>query len=208
MVRSEATWVELPDEWNHLGRRSCAREAFLHHRRSLVGRRHILPEEIRNPVPNRVFEQDSLGAYKTQVSLVLLSGIMIYVQLVDFFRLPELVDELQNLVKKTEVHLHKLPKPPPENPVAEIIELVSGFSRVLSNYIEGTPDKWGIHQRIRPLHMKFNEAIKKTAPDFRPYKADGYMGYIPPSFLAAEKEESGSDDGAIYVDQVMNLALQ
>lgn len=104
--------------------------------------------------------------------------------------------------------MRKLPKPPPENPVTEIIELVSGFSRSLSTYVEGTPDERGIHQTIRPLHARFSNRIRDTAPDFRPYGAEGRMDYEPPSFLAAEKAELGSDDSAIYVDEVMKMALQ
>jgi hypothetical protein len=34
------------------------------------------------------------------------------------------------------------------------------------------------------------------------------VDYEPPSFLDAEKVELGSDDDAIYVDQVMDMALQ
>ena len=126
----------------------------------------------------------------------------------DFFRLPELADELTSLLKQTELRLRKLPKPPSDNPVGEVIEMVSGFSRLLSTFVEGTPNEQGIHQTIQPLHMKFKDAIKETAPDFRPYKSGESMNYEPPTFLAAEKAELGSDDGAIYVDQVMDMALQ
>ena len=86
--------------------------------------------------------------------------------------------------------------------------MISGFSRSLSTYVEGTPDEHGIHQTIRPLHMKFNKAIRDTAPDFRPYKAGEGMPFEPPSFLIAEKAELGADGGAIYVDQVMNMAVK
>lgn len=86
--------------------------------------------------------------------------------------------------------------------------MVSSFSKSLSSYVDGTPDEHGIHQSIRPLHTKFTRAIRDTAPDFRPYKAQEWLDYNPPSFLAAEEAESDSDDGAIYVDEVMNLALQ
>ena len=133
---------------------------------------------------------------------------MICVQPFTFFRLPELTDELQNFLKQTELRLRKLPKPPPENPVAEIIEIVSGFSRSLSIYVDGTPGERGIHQTIRPLHTKFSRAIKNTAPDFRPYRDNDDIDYSPPSFLAAEKEELGPDNTAIYVDEVMKMALQ
>ena len=86
--------------------------------------------------------------------------------------------------------------------------MVSGFSRSLSTYVEGTPDERGIHQTIQPLHMKFKDAIKGAAPDFRPYKSGEQLHYEPPTFLAAEKTELGSDESAIYVDEVMNMALQ
>jgi len=86
--------------------------------------------------------------------------------------------------------------------------MVSGFSRSLSTFVEGTPDEQGIHQIVRPLHMKFKDAIKDTAPDFRPYESGERMQYEPPTFLPAEKTELGPDDGAVYVDQVMNSALQ
>lgn len=125
-----------------------------------------------------------------------------------FPRLPGLEDELKNLLKQTQDHLEKLPKPPPANPVGEIIDMVSVFSRSLSDYVEGTPDEQGIHQKIRPLHEKFRDAIRDTAPDFRPYKTGGWMNYEPPSFLAAEKAVLGSDERAIHVDQVMESALQ
>ena len=116
------------------------------------------------------------------------------------------MDELQSLLKQTELGLRNLPKPPPENPVAEVIEMISSFSRSLSTYVEGTPDEQGIHQTIRPLHMKFSKAIRDTAPDFRPYEAGGARPFEPPCFLTAEETELGADEGAIYMDQVMKMA--
>jgi len=86
--------------------------------------------------------------------------------------------------------------------------MVSEFSRSLSTYVEGTPDECGIHQTIQPLHVKFKDAIRETAPNFRPYKSGETLHYEPPTFLATEKTELGSDDSAVYVDQVMNMALR
>jgi len=86
--------------------------------------------------------------------------------------------------------------------------MVSEFSQSLSTYVEGTPDERGIHQTIQPLHTKFKEAIRETAPNFRPYKSGEQLDYEPPTFLAAEKTELGSDESAIHVDQVMNMALR
>ena len=115
---------------------------------------------------------------------------------------------MQNLLKVTELRLQKLPKPPSDNPVSEIIEMVSGFSRSLSTFVEGTPDEDGIHQTIQPLHTKFKKAIEDTAPDFRPYKPGERVDYEPPTFLAAEKTRLGSDDNAIHVDRIMDMALR
>lgn len=190
-----------------MGRGTRAREALLYQHRSMVQRRDLLSEEVRNSEFDRLFKQDPLGSHQTEVGSFSLS-IVTSAQIVDFLRLPGLADELQNLLKQTQDHLQKLPKPPPENPITEIIELVSGFSRSLSTYVDGTPDERGIHQTIRPLLNRFSKAIKGTAPDFRPYKALESMDYVPPTFLDVEKMELGSDGSAIYVDQVMNLALQ
>ena len=123
-------------------------------------------------------------------------------------RLPGLADELQDLLKHTERRLQNLPKPPSSNPINEIIEMVSGFSRSLSTFVEGTPDEEGIHQTIQPLHLKFKKAIEETAPNFRPYKSGERVEYEPPTFLAAEKTGLGPDDGAIHIDRVMDMALQ
>lgn len=84
--------------------------------------------------------------------------------------------------------------------------MISGFSRSLSDYVEGTPDEEGIHQTVQPLHMKFKDAIQDTAPDFRPYKRGETLQYEPPTFLVAEQTSLGPDERAIYVDQVMGMA--
>lgn len=191
-----------------MGRRSSSGEAFLHEYHSLVECRNVLPKELRNAEPDGIVEQYPLRSHRAEVSFVSLLHVVTHTQNPKLFRLPGLVDELQSMLKQTELRLHKLPKPPSDNPVGEIIEMVSSFSRSLSAFVDGTPDERGIHQTIRPLHMKFRGAIKDAAPDFRPYKSGERMQYEPPTFLAAEKPELGSDDGAIYVDQVMNTALQ
>lgn len=137
-----------------------------------------------------------------------MQDVATHAQLPGLFRLPQLAEELQNLLKQTDSRLRKLPKPPPENPVSEVIDMVSSFSRSLSTLVEGTPDKRGIHQAIRPLYEKFNNAIRDAAPDFRPYDSEGSMSYEPPTFLPGEKALLGSDDKIVYVDEVMDMALE
>ena len=174
----------------------------------MVNRRVVLSEAVRDGKPDGVLEQDSFGSHQAEVGSVSSSRVVIHTYLLGFFRLPELAEELQSLLKQTELRLRGLPKPPSDNPISEIIEMVSGFSRSLSTFVEGTPDEHGIHQVVQPLHIKFKDAIRETAPDFRPYKSGEWMNYEPPTFLAAEKTEVGPDESAIYVDQVMNMALR
>jgi hypothetical protein len=112
-----------------MGGGSRTRETFLHQYRSLVECRKLLSEEVWNAEFDRVLEQDSLGSHQEEVGSVYFSGITRHTEHMDFFRLPQLSEELLDLLKQTEKRLQKLPKPPPQNPVTEIIEMISGFSR-------------------------------------------------------------------------------
>ncbi|KAI0782967.1 P-loop containing nucleoside triphosphate hydrolase protein [Abortiporus biennis] len=143
-------------------------------------------------------------------------------------RLPELQDELQKLLQKTEDSLRQIPKPPSSDALGEILHLLSNFSRDLSTHLEGTPDEKGLLQTIRPAQEAFKRAIRETAPDFRPYErpsrtsledssdesdsGDGSnsdsRAVQPPSFLSSEEAPviSRNDNNAIFVDEVMKRA--
>ena len=83
-----------------------------------------------------------------------------------------------------------------------------------SQYVEGTPGADGLLQAIRPKQQEFKEAVRNTAPDFRPFeKTDDDLvaeSLTVPEFLSNEEKPClpKDDDGAIYVDEVMDLALQ
>ncbi|PCH35504.1 hypothetical protein WOLCODRAFT_145834 [Wolfiporia cocos MD-104 SS10] len=131
-------------------------------------------------------------------------------------RLPELQDELQALLHKTEDGLRQLPKPPSSDAFAEILHLISEFCRDLTRHLEGTPDEAGLLQAIQPLKDKFRMTIRETAPDFRPYKklpsrqSGTYedSAFSMPDFLSNEEQTSVAldDSRAIYIDQVMDRA--
>lgn len=132
-------------------------------------------------------------------------------------RLPELQEELQILLQKTEDSLRQLPKPPSTDTFAEILHLISEFCRDLDKHLEGTPGENGLLQVMNPLKEKFRAAVRDTAPDFRPYKGpkDGFDGDTPsgdgwsmPSFLSHEEESAVNLDSshAIYINQVMDRA--
>ncbi|KAI0042655.1 hypothetical protein FA95DRAFT_1610025 [Auriscalpium vulgare] len=129
-------------------------------------------------------------------------------------RLPELQNELDSLLNKTTDAIARLPKPPPDEPVAEILRLVSRFTRAVEKQIEGTPSPEGLLQGLREPQATFQTVIRKTAPDFRPHKRPGRDDETPPAtvpgFLANEEVGGDfvpeNDSKAIFVDDVMKRA--
>lgn len=92
--------------------------------------------------------------------------------------------------------------------------MISKLASALNRYVEGTPDADGLLQTIRPKQQQFKEAVRNTAPDFRPFeKVSGNSGpatLTVPEFLSNEEKPCLPEDegNAIYVDEVMELALQ
>ncbi|KZT27153.1 hypothetical protein NEOLEDRAFT_1131161 [Neolentinus lepideus HHB14362 ss-1] len=133
-------------------------------------------------------------------------------------RLPEIQDELQNMLRKTEVALRELPPPPSADPVAEVLNMIADFMRRLSLEIKGTSDENGLLQQVRPEHVAFKWEIRKTAPVFRAYEkkrsvhSSNSNSVIPPAasphFMAHEDGYLVREDEAraIYIDEVMDRA--
>lgn len=130
-------------------------------------------------------------------------------------RLPEIQDELQALLDQTAADFQALPKPPSTDPVAEVLHMISTFTRDLHRHLEGTPDEGGLLQSIRPAQETFKRAIRATAPNFLPYeRKDSHSRTLPfPEFLASEEEEEEDDEeecipvaSAMHIDQVMERA--
>ena len=114
------------------------------------------------------------------------------------------------MLRETQSQVRKLPTPPSGDAQGEIIMLVSNFARELSGYVEGTPDRDGIHQAIRPLNNRFVTEILRTAPKFCPVERKSGRHYSYPSFLPPEEQEvdNGDNDDVIYVDEVKDMADQ
>ena len=85
-------------------------------------------------------------------------------------RLPNIHEDLQNLLHKTEASMAQLPKPPSGDPLGDIYQLIGDFTRHLTRHVEGTPDPNGLLQSIRPAQLRFRRAVRETAPEFRPYE--------------------------------------
>lgn len=127
-------------------------------------------------------------------------------------RLPEIHEELQKLLRKTEDSIRQLPKPPSTDPFGEVLHLVGNFARDLSRHVEGTPEKDGLLQSIRSAQLRFRKAIRATAPRFRPYErkfADTHT-FPKADFLSNEENEDESTlnntADEIYLDEVYDRA--
>jgi hypothetical protein len=135
-------------------------------------------------------------------------------------RLPEIHKELQNLLRNTEDSICKLPKPPSSDAFGEVLHLIRNFTRDLSRHLEGTPEREGLLQTIRPAQLQFQRAIRSTAPKFRPYEGGFYAirTLPPPEFLSHEETENeelevqdldGFDPGSpVYIDEVFARAQE
>lgn len=142
-------------------------------------------------------------------------------------RLPEIQEELQNMLDATEKQLQGLPKPPSGEPFGEINGMMHKFATDLQSRMFGVANKdgrEGLLQQIHPVHEEFRKAIRNTAPDFRPYEHRERRGktFEKPDFLAHEEDDgdgdvlSGSestDSGdsesrIIYIDQVLQYATR
>ncbi|KAF8419805.1 P-loop containing nucleoside triphosphate hydrolase protein [Boletus edulis BED1] len=106
-------------------------------------------------------------------------------------RLPEIQDELVNTIRETEAEISKLPRAPSNDPVSEVMQALSAFSRELSRRVEGTPDENGLLQTIRPHQQAFRRAIRSTAPNFVPWEEKKAGKKLPKAeFLQDEEGEA------------------
>ncbi|KAI0333222.1 hypothetical protein GY45DRAFT_1319829 [Cubamyces sp. BRFM 1775] len=131
-------------------------------------------------------------------------------------RLPGIQEELQELLGTTDAQLERLPKPPSNDALSEVLHLISTFCKGLSQLLEGTPDDDGLLQSIRPICETFRQGVRSTEPDFRPYERQFALRnpdahrYICPAFLSSEEAPFTPQDNshAIFIDDVMNRARQ
>jgi hypothetical protein len=142
--------------------------------------------------------------------------------------LPEIQQELEKSILNARVMLSSLPKEPSKDPRNEISNLLHGFVTHLARHMEGVPDEDGLIQSIRPAQEKFKLAIRRTAPEFRPFEKRfaGTKIFHRATFL--RNEEGGVSDvddvdpslepkgktkmtgqkHKIYIDEVLQRAHQ
>lgn len=130
----------------------------------------------------------------------------------NLYRLPEIQEELCNIVMGVEQELKKLPSEPPGDPVAAVLQVLECFKMDLAKRLEGTPDEDGVIQRVRTRATAFKHAIHRTIPSFVPWERKKADQHPIPFSLVSFAEDDG-DDGRlpsnsnhIYLDEVMRRA--
>ena len=94
------------------------------------------------------------------------------------------------------------------------MSLIGEFTKHLSQHIEGTPNEGGLLQSIRPAQLRFQRAIRETAPEFLPYeRRHAANRSLPAAEFLANEEDSDEDEmdptnekDTIYVDEVFERA--
>ncbi len=130
-------------------------------------------------------------------------------------RLPQIQEEIEEMINKTRQQIELLPKPPPTNAFNEVAKLIKDFDSSMRLHIEGVSDKEGIIQQIRIPCGRFRESIQGTAPEFRPFSKLQDKQQAPPQPTFLEHEEEALPDNeyndfggviekkrVIYVDEV------
>ncbi|XP_006461433.1 hypothetical protein AGABI2DRAFT_185678 [Agaricus bisporus var. bisporus H97] len=141
-------------------------------------------------------------------------------------RLPEIQDELERSVQKTQGLLAQLPREPSKQPVNEVATLLHEFVADIAQHITGIPDENGLIQSIRPAQERFRTEVRATAPKFRSYekKFAGTRSMPRAEFLDNEDDGYSEDecdqftasgtstrkrkrrDSVVYVDEVFERA--
>ena len=109
------------------------------------------------------------------------------------------LQELYKVLQQTESDLAKLPQPPSDNPLGDILWALDNFKKEVSEHVEGTPEADGLLQTIQPHTTNFKSKICETAPNFVPWEHIEAHQHAPPqtSFFSNE-EEGDSHDGSYH----------
>ncbi|KAG9102798.1 hypothetical protein FRC06_001100 [Ceratobasidium sp. 370] len=132
-------------------------------------------------------------------------------------RMPSLLNEIHRLNQSTLESLRALPAEVSDDPAAAVLNLVTDFHRKVETHVEGIPNSDGLIQQIHEAQGKFRQAVRRSAPDFRPFKRplnDEEKENVPKmpgvAFLS-EEEASGVEeisDRTLFEDDIRKLSKQ
>ncbi|KAF8315707.1 P-loop containing nucleoside triphosphate hydrolase protein [Clavulina sp. PMI_390] len=129
-------------------------------------------------------------------------------------KLPELLKEIERILAETQDRFSRLPSPPSNDPVQEVMGLIWKFERQVDREIGGTPDRGGLIQKINSHGRSFRHDIRASAPIFVPFRVDTERSSAstPPIilFLTDEERDLGTDGTypILYLNDVESRAKE
>lgn len=132
------------------------------------------------------------------------------------FRLPKLRQGLRLSLNSTYSELSRLPKPPTENPKAELVHLAYDFFVRLRDSVRGASGLESLLRNCRPAYEQFKADIATTTPKFVPFLKNEVGGDSAGLFSDAglgddgdvPEETGGNPDTSgkpIFLDEVRDL---
>ncbi|KAF7797716.1 hypothetical protein EIP86_008916 [Pleurotus ostreatoroseus] len=104
--------------------------------------------------------------------------------------LPALRKESKESYQEVKRLLASLPPPPPENPASELLHLVTAFSGIVDNLIQGRDHYETLIQECRPAYQVFKTDIRRTAPRMRPFENQNAADSV---VIEDDENDSGFD---------------
>ncbi|KZV69812.1 hypothetical protein PENSPDRAFT_753099 [Peniophora sp. CONT] len=123
--------------------------------------------------------------------------------------LPRIQRELDTALAETQASLGELPPAPSSEPVAEIVRMVTEFTREADRQTQGVPEADGLLQQMSGVEERFQTEIRLTVPNYKPWRSTDQRPPYMPSFDFLLHEEEHIRDGRgppVYVDEVMRDA--
>ncbi|KIM82118.1 hypothetical protein PILCRDRAFT_485567 [Piloderma croceum F 1598] len=118
--------------------------------------------------------------------------------------LPNLRAETMKCLATCEQELAVLPKPIETEPATYMLGLVTSFVNDVERYVQGGPAAGRLIHENRAAFATFKQAIRRTAPNFRPYvNADPTTSHFQ-NFLG-EGEDEGPEEGLLSDMQPFTL---
>lgn len=84
-------------------------------------------------------------------------------------RTPQLIEEVDQLIRDTTEELLKLPKAPSNDAISEIHDMITRFAREVEGHVEGNEENADLFRGFRTRKLHFMKAIRCTAPGFHPW---------------------------------------
>ena len=129
-----------------------------------------------------------------------------------FFSLPRIQEQIESLLELTREQYSKLPPEPSDDPVNELLLMLSEFQKDVDSEIKGTTFGNGLLQKILCHLDDFRFELRGTAPRFIPFeKGSPHAKQLPEmGFLHVEEQDLDTRGtfAIVYLDDVEKLVRE